>query len=96
MHAGEIGWPHLLDSINVDYLTLRYRDVAMGLGESVRRVAGFVGVGLPGASTAATPALRRQADATTERFVGEWRRATGGCAACEDDSELEPSPGHLE
>jgi hypothetical protein len=40
---------------------------------------------------AATPALRRQADTVTERFVEEWRSATGGCAACGDDGELEPS-----
>jgi LPS sulfotransferase NodH len=87
MHAGEIGWPHLLNSINVDYLTLHYHDIAMSLGESVRRVADFIGVGLPEAGMAATPALRRQADAATERFVQEWCRATGGCAACEGDSE---------
>jgi hypothetical protein len=42
------------------------------------------------ADMAATSALGRQADAATERFVEEWRSATGGCAACGDDGELEP------
>jgi LPS sulfotransferase NodH len=87
MHAGEIGWPHLLSSINVDYVTLHYDDVTMRLPESVRRVADFAGVDLSGIDVPAIPALSRQADATTEQFVEEWRRETGGCAACKDDSE---------
>jgi LPS sulfotransferase NodH len=88
MHAGEIGWPHLLKSIDVDYLTLHYDDVATGLPRSVRRVAEFVEVELPDASVPATPALSRQADATTEQFVAEWRHETGGCSACEGRSGL--------
>jgi LPS sulfotransferase NodH len=87
MHAAEIGWPHLLSSINVDYVTLHYDDVTIRLSQSVRRVADFVGVELPGADPPAVPALRRQADTATERFVSEWRRETGGCPACEDDTE---------
>jgi LPS sulfotransferase NodH len=87
MHAGEMGWPHLLNSINVDYMTLHYDDVTMRLPQSVRRVAEFVGVELPHANVPTTHALSRQADATTERFLEEWRRETGGCAACQDDSE---------
>jgi LPS sulfotransferase NodH len=87
MHAGEIGWPHLLNSINVDYLILHYDDVTMRLPESVQRIADFVGIELPDANVPAIPALIRQADATTEQFVEEWRHETGGCAACEDDSE---------
>jgi LPS sulfotransferase NodH len=87
MHAGEIGWPHLLNSINVDYVTLHYDDVTMRLPESVQRVANFVGVGLPHANVRAIPALSRQADAATEQFVEDWRHETGGCAACEDDRE---------
>jgi LPS sulfotransferase NodH len=87
MHAGEIGWPHLLNSINVDYLILHYDDVTMRLPESVQRIADFVGIELPDANVPAIPALSRQADATTEQFVEEWRHETGGCAACEDDSE---------
>jgi hypothetical protein len=47
MHAGEIGWPRLLNGINVDYLTLRYHDTATRLGESVRRVADFELAGEP-------------------------------------------------
>jgi hypothetical protein len=47
MHAGEIGWPQLLNSINVDYVTLHYDDVAMRLLQSVHRVADFVGIKLP-------------------------------------------------
>ena len=32
MHAGEIGWPQLLNSIDVNVLTLHYRDVTANLG----------------------------------------------------------------
>lgn len=88
MHAGEIGWPHLLNSINVDYVTLHYDDVTARLPQSVRRVADFVGVKLPDADMPAVPVLSRQADTATEQFVAEWRHETGGCPACEDDSEL--------
>jgi hypothetical protein len=59
----------------------------MRLPESVQRIADFVGIELPDANVPAIPALSRQADATTEQFVEEWRHETGGCAACEDDSE---------
>jgi hypothetical protein len=31
MHAGEMGWPHQLNSINVDYMTLHCDDVTMRL-----------------------------------------------------------------
>jgi hypothetical protein len=51
----------------------------------------FVGVELPHANVPTIPALSRQADATTEQFVEEWRHETGGCAACEDDSERNAS-----
>lgn len=88
MHAGEIGWPHLLNSVNVDYLTLHYHDVTTRLPHSVRLVADFVGIELPDSSVPAIPALSRQADTTTEQFVAEWRHETGGCSACEGDSEL--------
>ena len=87
MHAGEVGWPHLLNSVNVDYVTLHYDDVTTRLPASVQRVADFVGVELPRAKVPAVPALSRQADAATEQFVEEWRYETGGCAPCEDDSE---------
>jgi len=66
---------------------LHYDDVTMRLPESVRRIADFVGVGLPDTNVPAIPALSRQADATTEQFVVEWQHETGGCEACEDDSE---------
>jgi LPS sulfotransferase NodH len=87
MHAGEIGWPHLLNSINVNYMTLHYHDIAISLRESLHRVGDFIGVEIPDSSMPATPGLRRQADAATERFIEEWWRATGGCASCENDNE---------
>jgi LPS sulfotransferase NodH len=91
MHAAEIGWPQLLNSIDVDYVTLHYDDVTTKLPQSVRRIADFVGVELPGADVPAAPALRRQADTATEQFVAEWRRETGGCPACEDEVRTHPS-----
>lgn len=86
MHAGETGWPHLLNSINVDYLTLHYDDVTTGLPRSVRRVADFVGVGLADADVPVVPGLSQQADNATEQFVAQWRDETGGCPACADGS----------
>jgi trehalose 2-sulfotransferase len=88
MHAGEIGWPQLLNSINVDYVTLHYDDVAIRLSQSVQCVAEFVGVELPDADVPAVPVLSRQADTATEQFVAEWQHETGGCPACEDGTEL--------
>jgi trehalose 2-sulfotransferase len=88
MHAGEIGWPQLLNSINVNYMTLRYGEVTTRLPQSVRRVADFVGVELPDTDVPAVPVLSRQADTATEQFVTEWQHETGGCPACEDDGEL--------
>jgi LPS sulfotransferase NodH len=87
MHAGEIGWPQLLNSINVDYLTLHYDDVTMRLPQSVHRVADFAGIKLPDADLPAVPTLSRQADIATEQFVTEWRHETGGCPACADATE---------
>jgi hypothetical protein len=88
MHAGEIGWPQLLNSINVDYLTLHYDDVTMRLPQSVHRVADFVGIKLSETDVPAVPALGRQADTATEQFIAEWWHETGGCPACVDGTEL--------
>jgi hypothetical protein len=44
-----------------------------------------------GGGISGTGRTGRTGDAATERFVEEWRSATGGWAACADDGELEPS-----
>jgi trehalose 2-sulfotransferase len=90
MHAGELGWPHLLQSIEVPYFTLTYPEIASDLVAGVRRVARFVGVGLPNTVDQIAPRLSRQADATTERFATEWARSTGGCPACLTDRATSP------
>lgn len=85
MHAGDIAWPNLLTSIDVEYLTLTYHDITSRLGEAVQRVANFVGVDVPHDSQAAAPRSRRQADTATERFNDQWTQTTGGCTACQND-----------
>jgi trehalose 2-sulfotransferase len=83
LHAAEIGWPQFLRSADIPYLNVTYDEIASDTVGVVRHVAAFLEVNVPESALDHAPTLRRQADATTERFVEQWIRETGGCATCQ-------------
>jgi LPS sulfotransferase NodH len=81
LHGAEVGWNSFLALLGAPVLEVRYSAIVADVNRVVDQIGEFLHV--PLATTAHVPRLRRQADATTERFIAEWVERTGGCAVCE-------------
>jgi LPS sulfotransferase NodH len=65
----EAGWQDWFAAHAITPFEIVYEDMTHDLDATVREVAAFLGVALPGGLTPARPRLRRQADQHTERLV---------------------------
>jgi LPS sulfotransferase NodH len=91
-HVEEDAWLRLAMNMRVPYLRIQYEDLVASWDSTLRQVLTFLGKEPPQSTPMPQPRLRRQADETTENYVSAWRRATGGCAACDDI----PAKGNLQ
>jgi trehalose 2-sulfotransferase len=92
--VGDEGWRDYFTASGVDPLVIRYEDFAGSYAGTVRNVLGWLGIADAENVTIAKPRLRRQADARTEEWLGEYlaAKAAGGAAVTEDPDAVQEPP----